>query len=245
MRKKFSRISRTAIGLSLVLAGACAGRGANGDRRALRQTLREGATRPVTKAWPPVPMKFTITLRGQIAGEPFGPLPGEISLLRPVEGDTNPVSLSIATEDQDRQGSLFWISFLADTEPKVRFNSVTVDVEKREVVARMVPVKDLLAPTWVRRIRVPEVPDLGEIADWIQADEGTVRLHLEGTRLEGEVSAGGHGRSSASVSYEARIEGYLQEVGKAARAPTVENPYRGEILFDGAGAFDHLGRFQL
>lgn len=261
-RLEFYATRRADLGASLSLAGFLVGlpreprivvvkgtvSGVSLEIVRITQALRDHAEKRRSEIWPPVPATFSITLQGKMEEEPFGPLTGALALSRPREGDPNPISLSLETSDQTQHGSLAWSSFLADADPLLeQFNSVTLHPTEKEVVAQVLPgAKNLLAPNWVRLVQPPgELSELGAMPDWVQAEEGKVRLHIDGSRLSGEIEARGQGQQPGKIRYEAKIEGELQDAEALPQPPSPTNPYAGEILFGGAWHSRQHGEFNL
>jgi len=212
----------------------------------ITQSLRPARENTVARGWPPVPSTFTIVLHGTVAGEPFGPLSGVLALCPPAEGDSNPFLLRLETNDQDRQGSLSWTSFLAASEPRARFNSISVRPQEKEIVAQLLPgVKHLLAPYWTRLVPHPEIPGLGSLADVEFPEEGAVHLRLNGRHVSGEIVASRHVEPSGKILYQGRLEGEVQEAAAAEQPAGYGNPFAGETLFGGDWRSERFGEFHL
>jgi hypothetical protein len=218
----------------------------------ISQALRDQPEENGRQEWPPLPSTFDITLLGHLGNVAFGPLAGLVRLRSPAAGDPNPFSVEIQSSDLNQPGSLYWTSFLSTAELRTLFSSVTARPEEGEIVVQLLPsvgnLKHLLGPSWLRPLELPGSPELGAIPDWIYAEQGSIHLHLSGSRLDGEISARGQDRSPqtrGNETYEARITGSLRTTALGAQPPVYPNPFAGETLFEGAWRFKRLGLVHL
>jgi CHAT domain-containing protein len=154
-----------------------------------------------------VPSIFKITLQGKTEAEAFSSIPGTLKISPSTANDPNNFLVTLSTDVNNHNGSLFWSSFIQLGQQQLRSK---ITVNGNQVRLEVNPSQQLrLDVSWFTLIAGGLGELVGNLPVGVGVKQGTLTFVVQGDSISGNIEADGISDLGHASHYEAKFTGQL------------------------------------